>query len=651
MIENRAHAEAGTDYPGLAAVPMDAAMMLCNNSLSSALDMLRDESAIFHSLFCGTGKLSLSPFADSLAKSSFAKTSASCVVSMHYSRDLEPLMVLSGCKKSAVREGIVSLARACWLEAEQGPDSTSVVISPSQSLVAASVRHLQVGASILDDQKFTDAASLTGGRDAVFFVGKFAPKVTGLFLSGNYVDTGKFFASYADVLAFVPEKTKTGYRLKVLDACSEKPLYRIGSIGDGKSTAAAEVLPSETVFAVSMSVGDMALYLEKYKKFLDANAKLSGYSDSAEKWAKGLDIKEIAKAEVRIENAFSQILCIKTGPKLSASVLLRDTGMESLKEYRTSILPYAYASYASKQFGSLFSIPEESYFFYRDGWIVVGSNKTLTDLLVEDSEPLSESIGKTGIKLTESPVVYYDIAANSERLGDVFDKVRMAPAIQKTIGGTSGEVFAMSGKEMTVCRFAPVASKTKADPSAVEIPSGPFAVTNSGTGKKNSLSQNADNSLVLKDEKGSTLWTKSFPGRICGAVGETDYYNNKKIQFVVVSGSKLYMLDRLGRVVKDFPAELGKEVILGPAIYDFSGAHGYSALVLHADNTIGLYDIHGRVRQGWKGIAPPEQVVTLPELETRDGKKVWKVTTVSKVYIYPFNGGDKPISKEKRKNK
>ena len=457
---------------------------------------------------------------------------------------------------------------------------------------------------------------MAGGKDAIFFVGKYAPKFAGLFLNRDYSSVGPFFATFADVMAFVPEKIKDGQRLKVLSACTSNPKYRIGSISTEKSTVAADVLPAETVFG--MTTGGIGQYIERYKDHLDANSKLSGYSDSAEKWARGLDIKEIAKAEIKFGNGFSQILCIKTGPKPSADVLLRDTGISTLKEYRTSIVPYAYAGYASKQFGQVFSIPEESFFFWRDGWMIVGDNKTLTELLIGDQEPLSEVLGKEGIRLSESPVVYYDFAANSERLADVFSKDRLVPGISRTLGGVAGEVLALFGNEAVI--------------------------------SKNPLSQKGDNSLVLTDESGKVLWTKPFPGKICGAVGETDYYNNKRIQFVVTIGSKLYMIDRLGRVVKDFPAELGKEVLLGPAIYDFSGAHGYSAVVLHNDNTIGMYDIHGRVRQGWKGIAPPEQIVTLPELQTdKNGKKVWKVTTVSRVYTYPFNGGSEPISKEKRK--
>ena len=652
LLEKQLEEAASTEYPGLAAVPMDAVMVMCNSSVHSALETLDDRSSIFRELFIGSGKLTIAPFLDSLSAPAFKKLDGTFIISMHYSRDLEPLVVFTDCKKKELRDKVLAVAAKCRLEAAQAPDSagTSVVVSTSQSLVAASVRHLQVGESIVDNQKFISTAKLTGGKNAVFFVGKYAPKFAGLFLNKNVSDAGQFFASYADVLAFIPDKTKDGYDLEVLTGCKDNPAYRIGSISDEKSTAAAEVLPSETVFAVAMTTGGIGKYIEKYKNHLDANSKLSGYSDSAEKWARGLDVKEVAKAELKIGETFAQILCIKTGSKPSADVLLRDTGIATLKEYRTSIVPYAYAGYAAKQFGSVFSVPEESFFFYRDNWLVIGDNKTLTELLVGDQEPLADALSKEGIKLSESPVVYYDVASNLDRLADVFNKDRLVPAISRTLAGATGEVLAVSGNQVTIRRIAPVQSKSKADPSAVKVPAGPFTVLNSNTGKNNTLTQKADNSLEFKDEKGNVSWTKPFPGKLCGVVSEIDYYNNKRIQYLVASGSQLYLLDRLGRVVKDFPAELGKEVLLGPAAYDFSGAHGYSALVLHYDNTIGLYDIHGRVRQGWKGIAPPEQIVELPQLIEVAGKKAWRVTTVSRVYTYPFNGGAEPLSKEKRKN-
>lgn len=98
-----------------------------------------------------------------------------------------------------------------------------------------------------------------------------------------------------------------------------------------------------------------------------------------------------------------------------------------------------------------------------------------------------------------------------------------------------------------------------------------FAVTNCGTGKRNTLRQNADNSLELIDEKGKSLWKMSLPGQIAGAVGQVDYYSNGKIQFLFCQGSKLHLVDRLGREVSGFPMTLPYEVISGPVKSQIKG--------------------------------------------------------------------------------
>ena len=176
------------------------------------------------------------------------------------------------------------------------------------------------------------------------------------------------------------------------------------------------------------------------------------------------------------------------------------------------------------------------------------------------------------------------------------------------------------------------------------MPAGPFPVKNSGTGKTNSFSQAPNGSLTLKDEQGKGLWAVPFSGRLCGRVQTIDYYANGKLQFLFAAGSKLYLIDRLGRFVNPFPVDLGKAVRLGPDVYDFTGAHGYTAMVLHADNTIGMYDLHGRQPKDWKGIAPQEPVKALPELLKVGEKRYWAVRTSVQTLIYGFWGGE-PLGK------
>ena len=181
--------------------------------------------------------------------------------------------------------------------------------------------------------------------------------------------------------------------------------------------------------------------------------------------------------------------------------------------------------------------------------------------------------------------------------------------------------------------------------TTVVIPAGPFPVMNSGTGKTNSFYQNANLFLCLNDENGKGVWGVPFKQPICGYVESIDYYNNGKIQFLFAAGSGLYLIDRLGRFVGGFPVELGKPILLGPKVYDFTGAKGYTAMVLHKDNALEMYNLHGQKPVGWKGIAAPETVKALPELLEIKDKKYWVVRTSIRTLVYGFDGGD-PLTKD-----
>ena len=92
-----------------------------------------------------------------------------------------------------------------------------------------------------------------------------------------------------------------------------------------------------------------------------------------------------------------------------------------------------------------------------------------------------------------------------------------------------------------------------------------------------------------------------------------------------------------------FPVDLGKEILLGPDVYDFSGARKYNALVLHKDNTVEMYNLKGKKPESWKGIAAPETVKSLPERITVGGNDYWVVRTSVQTLIYPFYGGEPAV--------
>lgn len=108
------------------------------------------------------------------------------------------------------------------------------------------------------------------------------------------------------------------------------------------------------------------------------------------------------------------------------------------------------------------------------------------------------------------------------------------------------------------------ADTPEAKPAAKQDKLLEFKVKNSATNKINTLRQNADNSLSLLDHNGKSLWKIAFPGPIVGNVEQIDIYSNLKIQYLIAEGSKLHLIDRLGREVKNFPLALGSKALGGP---------------------------------------------------------------------------------------
>ena len=176
--------------------------------------------------------------------------------------------------------------------------------------------------------------------------------------------------------------------------------------------------------------------------------------------------------------------------------------------------------------------------------------------------------------------------------------------------------------------------------TVISVPKGPFKVKNSGTGKVNSFYQQDNMYLCLSDENGKGLWAAEFSSPICGRASTIDYYANGKLQIIFASGSKIYLIDRLGRWVRPFPLELGKAIRLGPDVYDFNGHRTYNIMVLHTDNTVEMYNLKGRKPEAWKGITAKETIKGLPEPVKVDGSTWWVVRTSLRTLIFPFYGGE-----------
>ena len=577
----------------LAAIPSDAAAVMTFQDLAKGMPVL--------SHFCsGAFKEYIQQIVEAESLSG-----VSVAASLHYSGNLVPLLVVSKADSALYRT-----ATASGLAAQIVPQDQRelMLVSPSETIVSSSARHLEAGASILDNSAFSALAKELGHRNASYFSNDYADRLIAAYES--------FFGKYSSFLKRASEWTAIYNR----GAGQEEWLIKTGNgknasyfmnVLDGLQAGGSrlgEVAPTNTVFALSLSPSKMDAYRSGYKKYLDASQRLSANKQlseslraaagtAPEQWAK--DIQEVAYVSWKLDDGavLAMNAVRRSGPAARETALAEG---------------YPFASFAACEFGDLFSLADESCSATVGNWTLSGSRAALEDFL--------------------------SALESEEILGDLLVSKDCLMTMYYTSNDTKLMRYTRQGLEMDVT--SAVVKSNRTPELVVEIPQGPFEVTNSQNGKKNTFYQNAQLSLCLNDENGKGVWGVPFKQKICGYVSDIDYYNNGKIQFLFGAGSSLYAISRLGAFVAGFPVDLGKEILLGPEVYDFTGAKGYTVMVLHKDNTLEMYDLHGKKPASWQGITAQDVIIKLPELITVSGQKYWKVTTTRDTLYFGFDGGE-----------
>jgi len=653
----------------LQAVPSDAALVFCFDNARTGLAMLDDRSQVFHSLL--GGNVPFGRFAATVRDSVAFKAHA-MAVSVHYSETLVPLMIVKTTHASdttGFERELLAYAQSCGLQTalKKGEEYGFVLLSPSETLVESSSRHLDGRTSILDDPYFSDLASQLSAREVLFLSHSYMGKLISSLCQKPLYPYSTFLKGAAEWTGFdIRESGQKRLRMTGRSTSGRSPGYYanlLAALPAGESRF-ARLAPARTMTALALSLPDFDAYVKAYEKWLDASQSLQKFRRSCDtlkahtgedpvKWFARSGIREIAK-----------VSWLSSEGKELSLLLMRMSGNAG---NGSGSQAFPYEAFPALVFGDAFRSPGKVS-RVQDDWLCVGSESALADwesLLEErgslqtvlDDVSESRMIPAKGVKA----LAYFSVSDAQPRFSEWFRPL-LSDNLQSSLEAVIREPVVLccgeEGWSLEASRPVDYAERkasakrgsTPGRKADVEVPAGPFEVTNSGTGKTNLFYQAPNLSLCLKDkDSGKGLWGISFDKPICGAVSCVDYFANGKLQFLFAAGSQLYLIDRLGRFVSGFPVETGKEILLGPAAYDFSGAKGYTALVLHRDNSIGMYDLHGVQPASWKGITCEDTILSLPVLAHADGNRVWVVKTAGGERVYDFWGGE-PLKGKAIKN-
>ena len=677
------------EYMLLSAVPSDAGIVMKYGSLSSMLaNLVSDTSPARYFVTAREEKDKMAAFLEDVSASSSLYSSlmsAQAVISVHDIGVLTPLLIIdAGRAGDGPSEAVAAMETAAGnadlasaFEDASGYASSGsplrkrslLLLSPSDVLVEAALRHLKAGISVLDVPGVPEAVSKVSSSDIAVIPSSGVTRLGSDIFSRSCREEVRAAAGFADCVVFgIGQFSDSGFTMSGR-AYSDGSLSNIIEMYQEVAPASSQVssvLPSYTLFAVSVPVSDISQYTEAYLRYAQTRslvknveasraslAKSGGMQPSV--WAEALAIREVAAAGFVSGGAVRKVLLARLG-KVSAPVLFKGLDDVTADNCEGRIFPYRYKGFLSSLFGSRFALEDESFFMIHDGWLIAGSREALSEYTSGRAldYSLSEFMADAAVqdRLSQKNtyfVSYLSLTEDTGFISSVFSKSFMPAVLASSEGVTYEPVFftvtedkSGIGLEFSLDRTTVLKSQapTFERDTAVVIPKGPFRVKNSGTGKWNLFYQQDNMYLCLQEEGGKGLWGVPFDAPICGCAQTVDYFANGKLQILFASGSKLHLIDRLGRFVNPFPVDLGKTILLGPDVYDFSGNRKYNVMILHTDNTIEMYNLQGRRPQQWKTITSAETIKGLPERIRVGGSSFWVVRTSIQTLIFGFYGGD-----------
>ena len=677
------------EYMLFSAVPSDADAVLKFEDFSTLLSTLfSDESSMS---FVVSGREHSGKMADFLKgiheSSSLYQDllSAPAVLSVHNIGEPASLLILdagkSGEAPGASAGLLMSNAGKAGISAEYLDASdiapagsplrkrSLLFLSSSDILVQSASRHLKAEVSVLDKPAFPEAAEMVSAPNMVVIPDSGVERLSSMVFSRSCREYAAVASDFASCAAFeIMRSDADGFSLSG-SAYSEGNADDLLSIYQHIQPSKSEIssiLPSYTISAIAVPFEDAGAYQKTYLAFAQTKSlvknieaeratmkKNTGVDPVA--WAEALALKEAAVAEFIAGGKLEKILLARLGQKFPKILFkgMQDVTQENCQD---RIMPYAYKGYMSSLFGKMFSVENESDFILHEGWLVAGSRNALSEYIsgraldYSLSDFLADAAVNDRLSCKDSYFVsYLSLTEDSGYTSGLFAEGFM-PAVRKSFDGITYEpvFFTVSetksglSLDMDVCRTTVLKSQapTFERDTEVAVPKGPFRVQNSGTGKWNLFYQQENLYLCLQEEGGKGLWGVPFGAPICGCAQTVDYFANGKLQILFASGGKLHLIDRLGRFVNPFPVDLGKEILLGPDVYDFSGNRKYNVMILHTDNTIEMYNLQGRRPPQWKTITASETIKGLPERIRVSGSTYWVVRTSIQTLIFGFYGGE-----------
>ena len=156
-----------------------------------------------------------------------------------------------------------------------------------------------------------------------------------------------------------------------------------------------------------------------------------------------------------------------------------------------------------------------------------------------------------------------------------------------------------------------------------DLATNPQFVINHRTNKKEIVVQDQENNLYLISTKGKILWKKQLNGKIQGKISQVDLYKNGRLQLAFTTGNEFLILDRNGKEVAPFTMNFPGGNLNELAVFDYEGKKNYRFVVTQGSKVF-MYNSKGKIVRGFRYTETASPVLSAPK-HIRIGNKDYLV--------------------------
>ncbi|MBT8182785.1 MAG: ribonuclease HII [Eudoraea sp.] len=437
------------------------------------------------------------------------------------------------------------------------------------------------------------------------------------------------FSGFADWITFDIEPSQDFLQLNGISIVNDltKNFLKLfkntrPSLGDLSSK-----MPAKTDAFISFSFDNYDVFAQNQKDYLEAAFKRDSVFNTVEEI--GIMFIENKKAVILSTYGAENITRFLENKSSSNTVYM---GRETFELTNNKFL-YDYFNPLLKDFkANYYTISDNTFIFSEELEVLQGIIQDNSSGTTFDKSMLYETARK--VLADESSIVFMGNKKGMEGIlkmhctKELFDEFNKTPASNYIFAGQIvADVNFYHTNIIIQKKYKEKVRNTISALFRVELDSdlatNPQFVKNHRTNKKEIVVQDQENNLYLISTKGKILWKKQLNGKIQGKISQVDLYNNGRLQLAFTTGNEFLILDRNGKEVAPFTMNFPGGNLNELAVFDYEGKKNYRFVVTQGSKVF-MYNSKGKIVRGFRYTETASPVLSAPK-HIRIGNKDYLV--------------------------